>query len=233
MRVTKIGAGIVLAAAILLTGCSAPATEEPKDDTSTSTTEETTAPSSDCPELTEGATVDGTALAECVTDALMESEGFAAKLTTLGMESTTKFNPAEKAIETTTGFGSIIVIGDDAWVKTPTGEWQVADPASTDSTIATLSTAATATNPADPMGVAASLSGEFTVTGKGTRLGQDVYLISGTTEEQGLTVNMLFEVTADYVALAATGSTEVEGQKIDSVQEITEWDVKQDIVAPI
>ncbi|MBT2475584.1 hypothetical protein J7E68_13645, partial [Microbacterium sp. ISL-103] len=67
----------------------------------------------------------------------------------------------------------------------------------------------------------------------GTRLGQEVFLVTGTTEEQGTTVDMILEVTSDYVALAATGSTELEGQKIESVQEITEWDVKQDIVAPL
>lgn len=234
MRVNKIGAGIVLAAAILLTGCSAPA-DEPKDDTASSTpaAEESTAPASDCPELAEGATVDGATLAECVSAAMLASEGFAAKMTTLGMESTTKFNPGDEALETTTTFGSIIAIGDDAWVKTTDGEWQVADPASSDQMVSTLSTAAKATDPADPMGVAASLSGEYTVTGKSTRLGQDVYLVSGTTEEQGTTVNMVFELTKDYVALAATGSTEVQGQKLESVQEITEWDVKQDIVAPL
>jgi hypothetical protein len=232
MRVNKWGVGIVLAATVLLTGCSA-GSEEPADEKPAAGAEESTAPESDCPELTDGATIEGAVLAECVTAAMTDTDGFAAKMTTLGMESTSLFSPADDAIQTDTSFGSIIVIGEDAWVKTATGEWQVADPSSDDQEISALSTAATAVDPTDPMGVARTLSGDFTVTGTGTRLGQEVFLVTGTTEEQGTTVDMILEVTSDYVALAATGSTELEGQKIESVQEITEWDVKQDIVAPL
>ena len=234
MRVNKWGVGVILAAAVLLTGCAgggSGTTAEKKPDSGAS--QEAEAPKTDCPELKEGATVDGSTLAECVTAAMTDTAGFSATMTTLGMESTTRYNPADKAVETSTSFGSVIVIGDDAWVKSTTGEWQVADENSTDQEISTLSTAAKAVDASDPMGVADTLSGEYTVTGTGTRLGQDVYLLSGTTESQGSTVTMLFEVTSDYVVLAANASTEVEGQKIESVQEVTEWDVKQDIVAPL
>ena len=44
---------------------------------------------------------------------------------------------------------------------------------------------------------------------------------------------MVFEVTDDYVVLATTGSTEAAGQMIETSLEITEWDVEQDIVAPL
>ena len=234
MRVNKWGVGVVLAAAVLLTGCTgsgSDSTAEKKP--SAGASQEAEAPQADCPELKEGTTIDGATLAECVTAAMTDTAGFSAKMTTLGMESTTRYNPADDAVETTTTFGSVSVIGDDAWVKSATGEWQVADENSTDQEISTLSTAAKAVDASDPMGVADTLSGEYTVTGKGTRLGQDVFLLTGTSEAQGTSVAMVFEVTSDYAVLAANASTEVEGQKIESIQEVTEWDVKQDIVAPL
>jgi len=43
----------------------------------------------------------------------------------------------------------------------------------------------------------------------------------------------VFEVTEDYVNLASTSSATVQGQSVDVALEITEWDVKQDIVAPL
>lgn len=233
MRVTKIGAGIVLAAAILLTGCSAPAAEEPKDDSSSTTAEATPAPSSDCPELTDGATVDGTALGTCITEAMTDTEGYAAKMTVLGMETTAQYDPATKAVAWTTPMGSVVVIGDDAWVKSSTSEWQVADPNSSDPIVAGLSQGAATANDADPAVAAAALSGEFTVTGTGSRLGQDVYILTGTAEQEGVFVEMTYEITSDYVVLATTGATEAAGQSIETSLEITEWDVKQDIVAPI
>jgi hypothetical protein len=233
MRVTKIGAGIILAAAILLTGCSAPAAEEPKDDTSTSTTEETTAPSADCPKLEEGATVDGTALGTCITEAMTDTQGYAAKMTVLGMDTTAQYDPATEAVAWSTPMGSVVVIGDDAWVKSSTTDWQVADANSSDPIVAGLSQAAATANDADPAVAAAGLSGEFTVTGTGSRLGQDVYILTGTAEQEGVSVEMTYEITADYVVLATTGTTEAAGQTIDTSLEITEWDVKQDIVAPI
>ncbi|MFJ4223420.1 hypothetical protein [Microbacterium sp. NPDC089695] len=232
MRVTKIGAGIVLAAAILLTGCSAPAAEETADETS-ATAEATEAPTTDCPELTEGATVDGTALGECITEAMTDSAGYAAKMTVLGMETTAQYDPATESVAWSTPMGSVVVIGGDAWVKSSTSEWQVADPESSDPIVAGLSQAAATANDADPAVAAAALSGEFTVTGMGSRLGQDVYILTGTAEQEGVSVEMTYEITADYVVLATTGATEAAGQSIETSLEITEWDVKQEIVAPV
>lgn len=237
MRVNKWGVGIVLAATVLLTGCTAGA-EEPADAEPTTGAEETSAPDSaasesDCPELSEGATVDGTALGACITEAMTDTAGYAAKTSILGMDTTARYNPETDAVETITPMGSLILIGDDAWVKTPTTEWQVADPNSSDPIVAALSSGAATAAGTDPATAAGALTGEFTVTGTGTRLGQDVYLVSGTSEAQGVAVDVVFEVTEDYVVLATTGSTEAAGQMIETSLEITEWDVEQDIVAPL
>jgi len=232
MRVNKWGVGVVLAAAVLLTGCSAPAAEEPKEDKS-SAVEETTAPENDCPELTEGATIDGSALGACITEAMTDTEGYAATMSLLGMDTTARYNPSNEAVELTTPAGSLIVIGDDAWVKSSSSDWQAADPNSSDPIIAGLSSAAATANDTDPAVAAGALTGDVTVTGKGTRLGQDVYILTGTVDQQGVAVAMTYEVTADYVVLATMGTTEAAGQSIETSLEITEWDVAQDIVAPI
>ncbi|WP_217177079.1 hypothetical protein [Streptomyces sp. AC495_CC817] len=235
MRVNnKWGIGVVLAAAVLLTGCSG-AAEKPADDKKpeAGASQEAEAPKNDCPELTEGATVDGAALGPCVIDALDDIAGYAATTTMMGMESTSKYNPSERAIESNTSVGSMIVIGDQAWVKSPTGDWQVADPTSSDPVIAGLSTGATAAAAMDPTTIAASLGGDFTVTGTGERLGQKVYLVEGSIEQQGAKVDMVFEITADYATLASSSKTEAGGQSIESNMVVTEWDVKQDIVAPL
>ncbi|AXL13554.1 hypothetical protein DXT68_16550 [Microbacterium foliorum] len=234
MRVNKWGVGLVLAASVLLTGCTAGA-EEPTDPKPSAAAEETTAPApaSDCPELSEGATVDGAALGPCISDAMQDTAGYTAKTTLLGMETNARYNPQNKAVETTTPMGSLIVIGDDAWVKSSTSDWQVADPNSSDPIIAALSSGAVAAASTDPAETAGALTGDFTVTGTGTRLGQEVYIVSGTSAAQGVDVDVTFEVTKDYVVLATSGTTEAAGQSIESSLEITEWDVAQDIVAPL
>jgi hypothetical protein len=236
MRVNKWGVGIVLTATVLLTGCTAGA-EEPAEEKPTTAEEtsaaDTGASESDCPELAEGATVDGAALGACITEAMTDTAGYQAKTSILGMDTTARYNPETDAVETITPMGSLILIGDDAWVKTPTTDWQVADPNSSDPIVAALSSGAATAAGTDPATAAGALTGEFTVTGTGSRLGQDVYLVSGTSEAQGVAVDMVFEVTDDYVVLATSGSTEAEGQKIETSLEITEWDVEQDIVAPL
>lgn len=232
MRVNKWGVGVMLAAAVVLTGCTA-GSDEPAEDKPTAAAEETTAPESDCPELSEGATVDGAALGTCITEAMTDTAGYAAKTSILGMDTTARYNPGTNAVETITPMGSLIVIGDDAWVKSSTSEWQVADPNSSDPIIAALSSGAQTAADTDPATAAGALTGEFTVTGTGTRLGQDVYLLTGTSEAQGVAVDVTFEVTSDYVVLATTGTTEAAGQTIETSLEITEWDVEQDIVAPL
>lgn len=234
MRVNKWGVGVILAASVLLTGCAGGSSDKPADaKPSDAAQEESAAPESDCPELKEGDTIDGAVLTECLMAATADSAGFAAKTTTLGIESTSRYNPAEGAIETISTVGSMIIIGEDVWVKSSTSDWQAADTASSDPVIAGLSTAAESIDLADPTGMTGALSGEFTVSGTGTRLGQEVFVLTGTTESAGTSVETTFEVTADYVNLASKASTSVEGQAIESTMEITEWDKKQDIVAPL
>jgi hypothetical protein len=233
MRVNKWGVGVVLAAAVMLTGCSAGASDKPADEKPAGTSsQEASAPASDCPELTEGATVDGTALGACIADAMSDTAGYAGKTSVMGVESTARFNPSEKALESISPIGSIIVIGDDVWVKS-TGDWQVADASSSDPIIAGLSSSAANVSSLDPAAAASTISGDFTVTGTGERLGQKVYLLSGVMQSQGVDVDVVFEVTSDYVNLASTSSSEVNGQKVEISMEITEWDVAQDIVAPL
>lgn len=234
MRVNKWGVGVVLAAAVMLTGCSAGASDKPADEKpSSSASQEAEAPATDCPELKEGATVDGSALGACIADTASSIAGYATTSTVMGMETTGKYNPAEKALESDSPLGSIIVIGDDAWVKSATGAWQVADPQSTDPVIAGLSTGAAAASQSSPAMIASLLKGELTVTGTGERLGQQVFLVSGTVEVQGVSSEIVLEVTKDYAPLATTTKASVGGTSVESTTLVTEWDVTQEIVAPL
>lgn len=234
MRVNKWGVGVVLAAAVLLTGCTAGGSEPAAEKKpSASASQESEAPTSDCPELKEGATIDGTVLGDCVADAMSDTAGYAATSSVMGIDSTARFNPTEKAIETISPVGSLIVIGDDVWVKSAASDWQAADPSSSDPVIAALSASASDASLLDPTKAADAVTGEFTVTGTGERLGQKVYLVSGAMQQQGAEVEIVFEITADYVVLASSSSASIEGQTVEVTMEITEWDVKQDIVAPV
>ncbi|ALX65979.1 hypothetical protein [Microbacterium sp. XT11] len=235
MRVTnKWGVGVIVAAAVLLTGCSGTSEKpEPSSASDAPASQEADAPQSDCPELTVGATIDGATLGPCIADAMADTAGYAAKTSVMGVESTTRFNPGEHAIESDSPVGSIIVIGDDVWVKSAASEWQTADPASSDPIVAALSSSAAQVASLDPAAMATALTGDFTVTGTGTRLGQEVFLLSGQVQQQGATVEIVSEVTADYVTLASTSSASLNGQSVQISMEVTEWDVKQDIVAPL
>lgn len=234
MRVNKWGVGVILAAAVLLTGCSGGGSDKAAESKpSSGASQEAEAPKTDCPELKEGATIDGSALGACIADAMTDTAGYAAKTGIMGMETTARFNPSEKAIESISPAGSLIAIADDVWVKSATSDWQVADPSSSDPVVAALSTSAADLTALDPAASAAALSGEFTVTGTGERLGEKVYLVEGTVEQQGATVEIVFEVTGDYVNLASTSTASLEGQSVEVTMEITEWNKKQDIVAPI
>lgn len=236
MRAKKLTVGLILATAIMLTGCSGgaeePTTKKPATETGSSQ-EETSAPASDCPELSEGATIEGSALGGCVAEAMGSSAGYAAKTTVLGMESLAKFNPESGDLESTSPAGSVVVIGDQSWVKSATSDWQAADASSSDPVIAGLSSVAADAASLDPATAAAALSGELTVTGTGTRLGEEVFLVSGTIEQQGVQADVVYEITSDYVVLASTSSATVADQTVEVVLEITEWDVKQEIVAPM
>ena len=70
-------------------------------------------------------------------------------------------------------------------------------------------------------------------TYKGTRLGQEVFILTGKVQTNGASADTTYEVTADYASLATKSTAEANGMKVDSSMEVTEWDVKQDIVAPM
>lgn len=233
MRVNKWGAGLVIAASVLLAGCSAGPAEKPADEKPAGTTQEETTASSDCPELAEGATVDGAALGACIADTASSIAGYATSSTVMGAETTGRYNPSERSLETVSPMGSIIVIGDDAWVKPVTGDWQAADATSSDPIIAGLSLGAAAAAEMSPTSIADLLAGDFTVTGTGERLGRQVFLVTGTVEAQGTTSEIVLEVTEDYAPLATTTKGEVSGMSVESTTAVTEWDVKQEIVAPL
>lgn len=234
MRVNKWGVGVILAAAVMLTGCSAGASDKPAADPKpeSSASQEAEAPTSNCPELSEGATVDGAAVGACIAEASASIAGYATTSTVLGMETTGRYNPSERALESITPIGSVIVIGDQAWVKA-SGDWQVADAASSDPIIAGLSAGATTAAQASPTAIADLLAGEFTVTGTGERLGQQVFLLSGTFDIQGVSSEIVLELTKDFAPLATTSKAEVSGTTVESTTLVTEWDVAQDIVAPL
>jgi hypothetical protein len=99
--------------------------------------------------------------------------------------------------------------------------------------VAGLSTGAAAAAQASPTMIANLLAGDFTVTGTGERLGQQVFLVSGTVQAQGASSEIVLEVTKDFAPLATTTKSEVSGTSVESTTVVTEWDVKQDIVAPL
>lgn len=236
MRVSKWGIGATLIAMTMLVGCSAPAGgDDEKKPESQSQASEKPADSTaqDCPELTEGATIEGSVLGTCIADHLKTIAGYAATTSTLGMETKARYNPADKAMETTSPMGSMILVDGAAYVKGATGDWQKADTGSGDPIIAGLSAAAQNVSALDPAAVAAALNGTFTVTGKGTRLGQEVFILTGKVQTNGASADTTYEVTADYASLATKSTAEANGMKVDSSMEVTEWDVKQDIVAPM
>lgn len=221
MRVNTWGIGVLVVAAVLLTGC-------------TASTDETSAPASDCPELKEGATVDMSAIAACGTETLEESPGYASTSSEAGIVvKSRRYNPAESAMSADLPTGSMIIIGEDTWVKPVSGEWQVGDTGSTDAVVKSLSHTAALAVTGDPSATEVGPTGEYTVTGTGERLGQKVYVLSRRVERPRTEYDQVYEITEDYVVLAATISGRVGGQPIDDSFEITEWDARQDIVAPL
>lgn len=233
MRVNKWGVGVMIAAAVMLTGCSAGASDKPAAEKSTASTQQSAAPKSDCPQLKEGLTIDGAALGGCIAKAMAGTKGYAAKTSVMGIDSTGRFNPSEHAIETISPVGSLVIIGESAWVKSAAGDWQVADATSSDPIVAGLSSSVKQIASLDPATAAASITGTFTVTSTAERLGKKVYLVGGTVAQSDTSVDIVFEVTSDYINLASSSTASVNGQPLKISMEITEWDVAQNIVAPL
>lgn len=68
-----------------------------------------------------------------------------------------RVDPSEKAIESLSRAGSLIAIGDNDWLKSPTSDWQTPDPESSAPYIAALSASAADTTSLDPAAAATTL----------------------------------------------------------------------------
>ncbi|WP_286300453.1 hypothetical protein [Microbacterium suwonense] len=225
----------------MLVGCSGaaehpttePTSPEKPQEQPSQAPSEATSTDADCPELRVGATIDGQVFADCVTEAIRATAGYAIRTTVLGIETTAAYNPSERAIATTTAAGSAIVIGDDVYVKPPLSPWQRADTESEDPLVVALSKGAMRGSLVDPAAAVKNITGTLHVTGTDSRLGEDVFVLTGTIQAQGAPVEVAYGITDDYAPLASTSVAEVNGQRAQTVTEVTEWDVHQDIVAPL
>lgn len=248
MRVSKVLVGSALLA-LVLTGCSTnTANDRPAagDDKPTQTTqapestegteeEGSDGPTGDCIALAEGVVVNGKDLDACVKQAMEDTAGYAAEMDLMGMTTTSRANPAEGEYETISDFGSMIVIDGEAWVKTD-GDWIVADPDSDDIMISSLSESALeiAQNGTDTEALAGgSYTGDLTVTGTEKMLGETVYVLEGTMDIEGAQYATTIKLTKDYVLFASDTLGEINGMELTVVLEMTEWNKKQDIVAPL
>lgn len=174
------------------------------------------------------------AIAACGTETLDESPGYASTSSEAGIVVTSRrYNPADSAMSVELPTGAMIIIGEDTWVKPVSGEWQVGDPDSTDAVVKSLSHTAALAVTGDPSATEVGPTGEYTVTGTGERLGQKVYILSRRVERARTEYDQVYEITEDYVILASNTTGEVRGQHIEYSFEVTEWDVPQEIVAPL
>lgn len=242
MRTRIIATGAIVLSSLLLAGCSgsgtatAEKTAAPEASASTSesaTTEPTKEAVTDCPTLAVGATIDATVLASCVGDAAMASAGYAMTSSTLGMDITGKINPAAKEVALTMPMGSIVSIGDQAWVQSTGGTWQVADATSSDPTVAALSQATSGLATFDYATSLTGITGTLTVTGEDTLLGEKVYVATGDLAANGVTTTTSYSLTSGWVPLQTTSSATVSGTTVESKTTVTEWDKKQDIQPPL
>ncbi|ACQ81896.1 hypothetical protein Bcav_3654 [Beutenbergia cavernae DSM 12333] len=243
MRVTRAGAGLALASALLLAGC-AQGGDDPADETSAADEQSGGAEesaedepdddaASDCPELAVGEAVDVAVLAQCAADATAQVAGYAAETDLGGSASQVRVNTDPQALHMTSAMGEVVVVDGVTYVRT-TGEWQEGDPESSDPLIAGLSAAGENIDSLDPAAQAAAMTGvELTVTGTDTRLDQEVFVISGEGEVEGAAVSTVMYVTADYAVLGNESSADVSGTTIDTVITVTAWDEAQDISAPM
>lgn len=258
MKISRVVAGASLATLLALAGCtSADETPEenanavedtgsdedvPDDDAADEGasdddgsdedgSDEDLAGAGDCPELSEGVSVEVSALAQCSQEAVDAAAGYAAESEMLGMASVLRVNNDPQALHMDSDLGEIINIEGQAWVNVE-GEWHEGDPDSADPMVAALSAAADeAAAQADPA-AQLELMGQvdLTVTGTDTRLGQDVFVITGSGEEVD---DLTYYIAADYAVLAADVSMTVEGMEVSSIVEVTEWDAPQEINAPM
>ncbi|WP_433675526.1 hypothetical protein [Microbacterium gorillae] len=253
MRATtsRIASGFMLLAALTLAGCSSSpasspvdssqestasqpkATDEPAGDT---TSEDTSANTADCAPLTAGQTVDREQFTSCVAGAMSQAKGYAATSDVMGMSSTTRINLTEgqvSAFSTATPMGDVISIDGKTYIRVGGGEWKPGDPNSTDPIEAGLSQAAVTIGTMDPTTLAGQVTGDLTVTGTDNKAGTDVLVLSGTQEANGVSMEATFFVTPEWVVMGSTATGDLSGTPITTTMELTEWDVLQDIAAPM
>lgn len=256
MTIRRAVAGASLAAVLVLAACGSdeesPADDTPvtEDDDAGSPTDEDTDDGADddagaaaddadadedatgdCPPLSEGANVEVSVLAQCSQAAMQETAGYAARTEILGLVSEVRVNTDPQAMHMDSDLGEVISIEGQTWVNVGDG-WQEGDPDSADPLVAGLSAAADeVAEQADPTAQLEQMGEvDLTVTGTDTRLGEDVFVISGSGAEVD---DMLYYVTADYAVLGADVQVSVEGLDVTSTVEVTEWDTPQEITAPM
>lgn len=99
--------------------------------------------------------------------------------------------------------------------------------------IAEISPATADLSVLDFVGGTEMLDTTFTVTATGTRLDKPVFILTGQVQNQGFSSESTYEIAADYAMLAEKSASDLDGQPIEATMDVTEWDVKQDIVAPL
>lgn len=256
MRNTKFFAGTALLAALVLTGCSTGGgtadsgsnSGSSSDGGTTATTpadggdaganesgsgESDAAVPGDCPELKEGATFDAKEVATCGMPAIEATAGYASTSDVMGMKTEAKLNPASNDMAMTSDMGEVVVVGGKTYVKIPGGDWQLGDPESDNPIVAGLSSAGDTLESLNPAKMAEAIAGDVTVTGTDTRLGQDVFVAEGKLEAAGSSIEVTYYLTKNWVPLETKMVTNTGGQELPMTVVITEWDKKQDIVAPM
>lgn len=248
---TKIATGFMLLAALTLAGCSSsPAADsaDPTAETSASqpkasdgTTaeapaDEKSADTADCAPLSAGQTVTRDQFTSCVAEVMSQAKGYAATSDVMGMSSTTRINLANgqvSAFSTTTPMGDVISVDGKTYIRVGGGAWKPGDPNSTDPIEAGLSQAGATIGTMDPTALSGQVTGDLTVTGTDNKGGKDVLVLTGTQEANGVSMDATFFVTPDWVVMGATASGDLSGTPITTTMELTEWDVLQDISAPL
>ncbi|UGS28363.1 hypothetical protein K8F61_09505 [Microbacterium resistens] len=243
MRISKIMAGTALLAALALAGCSTAAPGEGETSKPTETAAEKPAetqkptaegddPFGECVTLKPGDVIESPQFINCTMEQLRASAGYAVKETSDSTVSTMKVNPSDKAYLLEDSIGSVIAIGDTYWVKPVDGEWSEG-PSDTSGSGAFLSALGANIGSHDPLFTIVNSTGTLTVKGTQEVQGQEALVLTGTFEQMGeageASGEVTLQMTSGYVVL---GATTVSGE-VTTTLEVTEWNKKQDIQAPM
>lgn len=185
-----------------------------------------------CGVVTDTTTISFTDFAACA-DATYDSiAGFASTSASQGIRTTAYRNPADDAVLLNMSVGNLMAIGEQTWVQPRDDAWMVADVAAPDATVAGLSAAASQLSDLDITGIAAGTTGTLTATGTDTRLGRDVFVLTGDQTLQGITTSSTFYVTSDWGVLGSVQTATVNGSELTTLTDVTAWDERQDITPP-